>query len=118
MNSLDCGFQFGWLEPERAALALVRDSPLGIDEIEPIRPSCISAFCHVVEFVDHCGNLNSESIYACAGEGDTLSVISRAGKNQILFHIVLCLPNIARMSFQDVDDQECDMIAVLLIKAV
>ena len=118
MNSLDCCFQVGRLEPERTGFALVCDSPLGVDEIEPIRPSCISAFCHVVAIVDHCGNFNSETIYACAGERNTLSVISRTGKNQILFHIVLCLPNIARMSFQNVDDQKRDMITILLVKAV
>jgi hypothetical protein len=28
------------------------------------------------------------------------------------------LPNVTRMSFQNVDDQKCDMIAILLVMAV
>lgn len=118
MNSLNCGFQFGRLESERAGFALICDSALRVDEVQTVWPPGIGAFCHVTEIIDHSRQLDAQAIDAGPGEGDTLGIISRACKDEFFFDIVFRLPDIARMGFQDVDDQERNTIAILLVKAV
>ena len=106
------------LETEWAGCALVRDPVRLIDQVDAIGPTCVGALRLVVESVDHCRELNSQLTYAAASHLGALVEIPGARENNFVSQIALGLPDVARVRLDDVDNQERDLLAVLVIEFV
>jgi len=106
------------LKAKRSGSALVGDAALRIDEVNAVRPACISLFGRVAELVKHRRKLKGE--LSNAGSGDERAVFFRfrACKNDFLFDIALHLPNVTGMRLSNINDQKSDPIAILPVKLV
>src|ERR1700687_190790 len=102
------------LETERPRFGFVGDAPLRVDQVKTIGPARVGSLGRVAEFIDHRGNLDAELSYARPRHQRTLLFIFRAVKNNFVFDVALHLPNVARMRFRDIHDQESDLVPVLL----
>ena len=89
-----------------------------IDEIKPVGPAGISIFSGVPELVEHCGKLDAQFADASTREEGSFLVILRTGKHKIFFDVALRLPDVARVRLENVDNEECDTISILLVKFV
>jgi hypothetical protein len=106
------------MEAERAGFALVDDLSLAVDQVQTIRPAGVSLFGHVVEAVDDGGELNAQFPNAAVCHIDALVEALWAGEDDLIFHIALHLPDVAGMSFQDVNGVERYVVAVFLVQLV
>jgi hypothetical protein len=100
----DCGFQVGRLEAEWSRLALIGDASVCINEIEAVGPSCVSTFGGVPELVEHGGKFDSKFADARACKEGPFLVVLGTGEDKVLFDVVLRLPDIARMSFKNINN--------------
>ena len=99
-------------------LALVGDAPLGVDQIQTIRPACVGLVSRIAEFVQHGGNLYAKFSHACPRHERAFLFAFWTGKNNVLFHIALHLPNVTRVRFGDVDHEESDLACILFVELV
>jgi hypothetical protein len=106
------------LKAERARRALVGDAALSVDQINTIGPAGIVSFCRVAELIEDGGKLDTEFSHTSAGNERSVFLTFRAGKNNFVFDIALHLPDVAGMRFRNVNDQECDAIAELLVELI
>jgi hypothetical protein len=111
-------FELIGFESEWAGLALVDDSPCGIDQIEPVRPSGVRGLCRISEFIEHGGNFNPELAHTGSRDGLTLLLIARTRKYNLVFDVALHLPHVARVRLGDVHHQKADAVAVVVIELV
>src|ERR1700681_666181 len=102
------------LKAERAGFGLIGHSTLSVDQVKTIGPASVGLLGRVAEFIDHRGNLDAEFSHARSRHQRTLLFVFRAGKNNFVFDIALHLPNVARMRFRDVHNQESNLVSVLL----
>jgi len=115
---LQRGSQFLWLESKRSRLALVRDSPCFIDQVNTIRPPGVGFLRRVVEAIEHGGKFYSQFANATAGHKLPPLIIFWTGKDNLFVYVALALPHVGGMSFQDVHDEEGDLRPVLVVKFV
>lgn len=100
----NCRFQVGRFEAEWSRLALVGDASVCINEIEAVGPSCVSTLGGVAELVEHGGEFDSKLADTRASEEGPFFVVLGTGKNKVLFDVALRLPDVAGVSFEDVNN--------------
>jgi hypothetical protein len=111
-------FQLVRFKSKGAGLALVSNAALGVDQVDPIRPPCIRLFRRVAKVVENGWKFDSKFSHTRPGDKGAPLFIFRAAENNCIFYIALHLPHVAGMRFVDIDDQESDAIAILLIKFI
>jgi hypothetical protein len=114
----ECRSQLVGLKTKGARLALVSDFASRIDQINSVGPACIGSFRRVAKFVEDGGKLNAEFSYTRTSDKCPLFFIFRATENNFIFDVALHLPNVTGMRFGDVNNQEGDAIAILLVQFV
>jgi len=106
------------MKAERAWTALINHASSFINQINAIRPPRIRLLCSVVEIVDKGGKFDAEFPYAHVGYLCALSHAFWAGKNDLIANVALHLPNITRMSFENVNSVELHALTVLVVKLI
>ena len=112
------GRKFVWLESKRAGLAFIDDAALVVDQVDAIGPSRIGALGGIAELVEDRGKFDSKLAYAGAGDQSALLFVFWAGEDNSVLNVALHLPDIAGMSLENIDDEKCNSIAVLIEKLV
>ena len=110
--------QFLGMEAKGTRLALVNEATVTIDEEEAIGPSGVGFLGCIFEAVDHGRELDAKFAYAAVGDVHAFIEAARAGKDDVVFYVALHLPDIARVSFEDVDGVKSDVITILLVELV
>jgi hypothetical protein len=106
--------EFVGLESEGPRFAFVSDAAAGVDQVDAIGPSGVGTLGGVAELVEHGGKFDSKLTHTGAGDQAALLFIFGAGENDLVLNVALHLPDVAGMSFENIDDQEGDAIAVLI----
>lgn len=114
----DGGAEVGWVEAEGTGFAFIDDAALLIDEVEAVGPAGVSLLGRVIEVIEDGRELDAE--FADAGVGDfaALVEVAGAGEDDTVFDIALRLPDVAGMRLEDVDGEEADAIAVVVVELV
>src|SRR5882762_11483993 len=92
--------------------------PLLVNQIETVRPAGIGLFRPVAKHVEHRRNLDAELAYAGSRDVFAFLLVLRRRENYVVFDVALHLPNVAGMRLGDVDHQESDAAAVLLVEFI
>src|SRR5882724_5592381 len=92
--------------------------PLLVNQIETVRPAGIGLFRPVAKLVEHRRNLDAELAYAGPRDVFAFLLVLRRRENYVVFDVALHLPNVAGMRLGDVDHQESDAAAVLLVEFI
>jgi hypothetical protein len=111
-------FKLFRFEAEWAGLALVRDAAGGVDQIDSVGPGGVLTLGGVAKFIQHGGKFYSQLSYAGASDQGSLFFTLGTGEDHLIFDVALHLPNIAGVRFRNVNHQEGDLAAVLLVKLV
>src|ERR1700691_1483544 len=106
------------LKSKRARFALVCNAAFGVDQIDAIRPAGIGSFGRIAKLVEHGRKLDTEFPHASPSDKRAIFLSFRASKNNLVFYIALHLPNVAGMRFANVDNQERDPPAILLVELI
>src|SRR3954447_1104698 len=106
------------MESKRARFALVNNLSITIYQVQAIRPTGVSLFRNIVEAIDHGRELDAQFPHATVGHVDALVQVLGAREYDFILHISLHLPDIAGVSFQDVNRVERDVVTVFLIQLV
>lgn len=115
---MQCGLQLIGLESERSRLALVSHSPAPIDEIDSIRPRSVRGLGGVPKFVQQRRHLYPEFPDTRSRQRCPFVFTARTGKDDVVFEVVLRLPDVARMGLRDVDHHKAHPISEVLVKLV
>ena len=113
-----CRRQFVRLKSKRPRSALVCDAALRVDQIYAVWPAGIGSFSRVAKLVEHGGKFNPKLSHASAGDECSFFLSLRARKNNFVFDVAFHLPNITRMRFGYVNNQESHAIAILFVKLI
>jgi hypothetical protein len=89
-----------------------------VDQIEPVRPTCIRPFRRIAKLVEHGRKFDLKFPHASPGDERSFFFSLRAGKNNLVSDIALRLPQVAGMRFCNVDNQERNAPAILLVKPI
>src|SRR5882762_5762312 len=92
--------------------------PLLVNQIETVRPAGIGLFRPVAKHVEHRRNLDAELAYAGSCDVFAFLLVLRRRENDVVFNVALHLPDVAGMRLGDVDHQESDAAAVLLVEFI
>ncbi len=117
-NFIHGRFEFVSLEAEWARFTLVRDFAIAVDEVKAVGPCGVSRLSRIAEFVEQRRNFNSQLAHAGACYESPFVFIARAGENDFVLEVAFHLPDVAWVRLGDVDDQELDAIAILLVELV
>ena len=98
--------QFYGMKPKRTRSALVGDASVTIDQVNSIRPPCVGLFRPIIHTINNGREFQAESSYATQGEIVAFAGVLWAGEDDVLLHIGLHLPDIARMRFKNVNRVE------------
>ena len=90
------------MKPKRTRSALVGDASVTIDQVNSIRPPCVGLFRPIIHTINNGREFQGESSYATQGEIAAFAGVLWAGEDDVLLHIGLHLPYIARMRFKNV----------------
>jgi hypothetical protein len=107
--------QISWFKPEGTGHALECNTAISIDEIETVGPTCVIFLNLILHGVDQGGHANVE--FSHAGKGNLFAACHCGGvlKDDAFLHVALRLPEVAGMRFINVNDEESDAVAVLLV---
>ena len=114
----ECCFQQLGFETEGARFAFIRDTALGIDQINAVWPAGIGAFGGVAKFVEDRGELYPKLSHARPSYERTLFLAFRAGKEDLIPDVALHLPNVAGVRLGYVDNQKSNPVSILLVELV
>jgi len=105
-------------ESKRPGLGLKCNMSLLVNQIQTIRPPSVGLLCAVAKFIQHSRDLNPQ--LANAGSRNKLAFffVLRRRENHVVFYVALHLPNVARVGLGDVNHQERDAAAVLLVELI
>jgi hypothetical protein len=117
-DPMQCGLQLIWLESERPRLALVSHSTAAIDEIDSIRPRGVSRLGGIPKLVQQGWHLNPKFSDTRSCQRSPFVFTARTGKDDVVFEVVLRLPDVARMGLGDVDHQKAHPVSEILVKLV
>src|SRR5580765_8036430 len=106
------------MKAERAWTALINHASSFINQINAIGPPGVRLLCGVVEIVDKGGKFDAEFPYAHVGYLCALSNVLWARKNDLIANVALHLPDITRMSFENVNSVELYPLTVLVGKLI
>jgi hypothetical protein len=114
----ESGSEFIGLKSKRPGLALIDHTAMGVDEIDAIRPSGISAFGGVTELIEDRRKFDSKFAHTGVGHKAALVFVPGTGEDDFVLDVALHLPHVARVRFENVDDEEGDAMAVLIEELV
>lgn len=106
------------MEAKRPRSTFVRNLPAAIDQVQPVRPTRVGLLGRVVEAVEHRWKLDSQFAYAGSRNKRALFFILGRCEHYIVFQVVLRLPYIAGMRFEDVYREETHLVAKLFVEFV
>ena len=106
------------MEAKRASLALKRNAPAAVDQIEAIRPASVCSLHSIIQAIHERGKLDFQASYTGARYRYALGHVARAAKEHLIPDVALHLPDIRGMGLKDVDRIEIDLSLVLLRKLV
>ena len=89
-----------------------------VDQIDPVWPARKGSFGRIAKLVEHGWKLDPKFPHTSPGDECSFFFRLRAGKNNLVFDIALHLPHVAGMRFGNVNNQERDAPAILLVKLV
>ena len=89
-----------------------------VDQIDPVWPAGVGLFRRIAKLVEHSRKLNPKFAYARPGDECPFFLRLRAGKNNLVLNIAFHLPNVAGMRFGNVNHQEGNAPAILLVKLI
>jgi len=89
-----------------------------IDQVDAVGPACICLFRRIAKLVKNGGKLNIEFSHASPGHKSPFLFAFRTAENDRVFNIALHLPDVAGMRLRNVNHQESDAAAVLLVKRI
>ena len=114
----ESGGQLFCFESKWSGLTLVSHTAVSINQINAVGPAGIGLLGRVAEFIQDGRELDPEFAHARSRHQGALFFIPWAGKYNLVFDVALHLPDIARMRFRDIDDQERHLACVLVIELV
>jgi len=117
-NLRKCNCQLFRLKTKGPRLALIGNAALRVDQIDAVGPARIGFLRRISERVEHGGKLNTEFPHASPSDECTVFFSFRTRKDNLVFDIALHLPNVAGMRLGNVDNQERNSLAVLLVKFI
>ena len=94
------------MEPKRTGSAFEGDASVTIDQVNSIRPPCISLLRPIIHTVNDGREFQPESSYATQRDIVAFAGALWAGEDDVLLYIGLHLPYIARMRFKNVNRVE------------
>src|SRR5437868_443561 len=106
------------MKSEGTRTALINHAPALINQIDPVRPASISPFCGVIETIDQGGKFDPKLTHTHARHLFALPDAFWTGKHDLLPHIALHLPNVARVRFEDVDGVKLNLLPVVVVELV
>jgi|ERR1700689_4073927 hypothetical protein len=89
-----------------------------VDQIEPVRPACVCPFRRIAKLVEHCRKFDPKFPHASPGDEFSFFFSLWTRKNNFVFDIALGLPNVAGMGFSNIDNQERNAAAILLVELI
>ena len=89
-----------------------------VDQIDPVWPARIGSFGRIAKLVEHSRKFNPKFPYASPGDQCPFFFRFRASKNNLVLNVALHLPNVAGMRFGNVNNQERNAPATLLVKLI
>ena len=92
------------MESERPGRRFVGNAAVTVNHVEAVGPSGVGALGSVVESIHDGWKLDPESCYADLADCESLSGVLWAGKDHAVRKIVWVLPNVASVSFVNVND--------------
>jgi hypothetical protein len=113
-----CCRQLVRLKSKRPRSALICNAAFGVDQVDAIRPARIGLFGRIAKFVEHGRKLYTEFSHASPSDEGAIFFSFRARKNHLVLDIALHLPNVAGMRFGNVDHQESNPPAILLVELI
>jgi hypothetical protein len=102
------------MEPKRSRFALERDLSIALNQIEAVRPACVGGFHLIIKAINQRRELDMQLPNASASYGRALLLVTRTAEQNVIANIALHLPDVGRMSFENVDGVEVDLALVLL----
>jgi hypothetical protein len=106
------------MKTEGARFAFVEDTAPWSNQVHPVGPAGVGSLDAIVESVDECWEFDSKFAHASASHIETLALVFRAGKDNVIAHVGLHLPYIGRVRLKNIDRVEPNPILVLLGKLV
>jgi hypothetical protein len=106
------------VEPEGAWLCLQYDSAVSINEINPIRPARVGTFDGIVHVIDNGRNLDPKLPHATGSDPAAFVEALWRSKDHFVTDVTGHLPNVAGVSFLNVDNEETNPVFVLFVEFV
>jgi hypothetical protein len=106
------------MKPEGSWFALVCDTPVGLDQVQAVRPTGVCRFDLIVEAIDQGLEFDAQLANAHTGYRGAFLLVARAAEEDVVANVALHLPHVGRMGFKDVDRVEIDLALVLLRKLI
>ena len=91
---------------------------LRVDQVDAVRPARIGLFRRIAKLVEHGWKLNPKFPYASPSDERAIFFSFRARKDNLVFDIALHLPNVAGMRFGNVNNEESNAPAILLVELI
>jgi hypothetical protein len=117
-ETLESLLDFPGFEPKRSGLALISDAAFTVDYVEPVRPCSVSPFRGVIEIVDDRGDPQRQLGGACSLYRATFGKSRGTRNHNLLFLVVLVLPSVNGVSFQNINYIECSLVLVPVVELV
>lgn len=114
----ECGGEFVGLESEGTGAALVCDAAVGVDQINAIGPAGVLPLSRIAELVEHRGKPDPQLAHAEPCKRRAFLLVPGTCEDDLILNIALHLPDVTGVRFSDVNHEEGDLIAVLLIQLV
>jgi hypothetical protein len=115
---MQCGLQLVWLKSERPGLALVSHFAAAIDQIDSVRPCGVCGLGRIPELVQQGWHFYTKLPDTRSCQRSSFVFTARTGKDDVVFEVILRLPDVARVGLGDVDDEKVHPVFELLVKLV
>jgi hypothetical protein len=89
-----------------------------VDQIEPVRPARVCPLRGIAKLVEHGRKFDPKFPHASPGNEFSFFFSLRTRKNNLVFDIALGLPNVAGMGFGNIDNEERNAPAILLVELI
>jgi hypothetical protein len=111
-------FQFRGVESEGAWLCLQYDSAVSINEINPIRPARVGTFDGIVHVIDNGRNLDPKLPHTTGSDPAAFVEALWRSKDHFVTDVTGHLPNVAGVSFLNIDNVKGNPVFVLFVELV
>ena len=121
-TSVDVGgdgfFQNGGMEAEGAGCAFEFHSAVAADEVESIGPTGVGGFDSVAQVIDNGRDFNAQFADAAFGDGGPFLKSLGIDEDHVVADVAGHLPDVAGMSFANIDDIERHPVLVRFVELV